>query len=138
MRDDRGIDAPQAGAAEPLEVGLDIDRVGVATNEDRCVHRAGVGGVALGICWQGAVPVEPRGERLAGAIGRRELITEVVGDARPIETTNLDTIYGSRTIPWSRPRDLLAVGALGPAVTFVLGTVRPDGRPHAAGIGAAW
>jgi hypothetical protein len=29
----------------------------------------------------------------------------------PIETTNLDTIYGSETMPWSRPRDLLAVGA---------------------------
>jgi hypothetical protein len=56
----------------------------------------------------------------------------------PVETTNLDTIYGSQTIPWSRPRELLAVGSLGPDVTFVLGTVRPDGRPHAAGIGAAW
>jgi Pyridoxamine 5'-phosphate oxidase len=57
----------------------------------------------------------------------------------PIETTNLDTIYGSQTIPWSRPRDLLAVGALGGSGTSCfLGTVRPDGRPHAAGIGAAW
>jgi hypothetical protein len=56
----------------------------------------------------------------------------------PIETTNLDTIYGSQPIPWSRPRDLLAVGALGPEAHFFLGTVRPDGRPHAAGIGAAW
>jgi hypothetical protein len=56
----------------------------------------------------------------------------------PIETTNLDTIYGSQTIPWSRPRDLLAVGAFGPGTPFFLGTVRPDGRPHAAGIGAAW
>jgi hypothetical protein len=57
----------------------------------------------------------------------------------PIETTNLDTIYGSETIPWSRPRDLLAVGAFGgPGTPSFLGTVRPDGRPHAAGIGAAW
>ena len=56
----------------------------------------------------------------------------------PIETTNLDTIYGSQTIPWSRPRDLLAAGALGTDVSVFLGTVRPDGRPHAAGIGAAW
>ncbi|MGH2797864.1 MAG: pyridoxamine 5'-phosphate oxidase family protein [Thermoleophilaceae bacterium] len=56
----------------------------------------------------------------------------------PIETTNLDTIYGSQTIPWSRPRDLLAVGAFGPGTPFFLGTVRPDGRPHAAGIGVAW
>jgi Pyridoxamine 5'-phosphate oxidase len=57
----------------------------------------------------------------------------------PIETTNLDTLYGSETIPWSRPRDLLAVGAFsGPGRPSYLGTVRPDGRPHAAGIGAAW
>ena len=57
---------------------------------------------------------------------------------QPIETTNLDTIYGSQTIPWSRPRELPAVGALGSATPCSLGTVRPDGRPHAAGIGAAW
>src|SRR4051812_13593225 len=56
----------------------------------------------------------------------------------PIETTNLDTIYGSETMPWSRPRDLLAESTLSPEAHFALGTVRPDGRPHAAGIGAAW
>jgi Pyridoxamine 5'-phosphate oxidase len=55
----------------------------------------------------------------------------------PIETTNLD-IYGSPPVPWSRPHDLLAAGALGSARACFLGTVRPDGRPHAAGIGAAW
>jgi hypothetical protein len=46
----------------------------------------------------------------------------------PIEATNLDTLYGSSAIPWSRPRDLLAAGALGPEAHFFLGTVRPDGR----------
>jgi hypothetical protein len=56
----------------------------------------------------------------------------------PTETTNLDTIYGSQTIPWSRPRDLLAAGTFGRGTSFFLGTVRPDGRPHAAAIGAAW
>ena len=56
----------------------------------------------------------------------------------PIETTNLDTMYGSQAIPWSRPRDLLVVGASSIEAAFFLGTVRPDGRPHAAGIGAAW
>jgi hypothetical protein len=62
-----------------------------------------------------------------------------VPDREPIETTNLDSLYGSETIPWSRPRDLLAVGAFSGAGTpTFLGTVRPDGRPHAAGIGAAW
>jgi hypothetical protein len=55
----------------------------------------------------------------------------------PIETTNLD-IYGSDALPWSRPRELLDSGALSDAGTSFLGTVRPDGRPHAAGLGAAW
>jgi Pyridoxamine 5'-phosphate oxidase len=59
-------------------------------------------------------------------------------EREPIETTNLDTIYGSQTIPWSRARDALASAALGPDMSFFLGTVRPDGRPHAAGLGAAW
>jgi hypothetical protein len=58
-------------------------------------------------------------------------------DREPIETTNLDR-YGFAELPWSRPRDLLARGPLGPATTFFLGTTRPDGRPHAAGVGAAW
>jgi hypothetical protein len=58
-------------------------------------------------------------------------------DREPIDTTNLDR-YGHAALPWSRPHDLLASGPLGPGTTFFLGTVRPDGRPHAAGIGAAW
>jgi hypothetical protein len=59
-------------------------------------------------------------------------------DRDPIETTNLATLYGAQPIPWDRARDLLEVGALGPDVRAFLGTVRPDGRPHAAGIGPAW
>jgi hypothetical protein len=55
----------------------------------------------------------------------------------PVEVTNLDR-YGFAALPWSRPRDRLAAGPPGPDVLYVLGTVRPDGRPHAAGIGAAW
>lgn len=60
----------------------------------------------------------------------------------PIETTNLD-IYGSDAIPWSRPRDLLDAGPNqdgipGGESVVVLGTSRPDGRPHAAVIGARW
>ena len=53
----------------------------------------------------------------------------------PIETTNLDT-YGNAALPWSRPPDVL--DAIDPAaeLTWFLGTVRPDGRPHAAGVGA--
>jgi hypothetical protein len=58
-------------------------------------------------------------------------------DQAPIETTNLDG-YGSAVLPWSRPRDLLVAGPPQPGATFFLGTSRPDGRPHAAGIGAIW
>jgi hypothetical protein len=52
-----------------------------------------------------------------------------------IETTNLDR-YGNPALPWSRVRDRLAA----PSQTdrFFLGTVRPDGRPHTAGVGALW
>src|SRR6266496_3684822 len=58
-------------------------------------------------------------------------------DRQPTETTNLDR-YGSPALPWSRPRDLLAARPPQPGVTFFLGTSRPGGRPHAAGIGAIW
>jgi hypothetical protein len=58
-------------------------------------------------------------------------------DRAPIETRNLDR-YGFAELPWSRPRDVLAGGPLGADTTFFLGTVRPDGRPHAAGVGAIW
>jgi len=57
-------------------------------------------------------------------------------DQAPVEVTNLD-IYGSPALPWSRPRDLLAASAT-PELTFFLGTVRPDGRPHSAPFGALW
>jgi hypothetical protein len=57
--------------------------------------------------------------------------------AREPVTTNLDR-YGDPPLPWSRPRDLLVTIAAGPDVPFFLGTTRPDGRPHAAGIGALW
>ena len=56
-------------------------------------------------------------------------------DREPAETTNLDR-YGNAALPWSRARDRLAV----PSQTdrFFLGTVGPDGHPHAAGVGALW
>jgi hypothetical protein len=55
----------------------------------------------------------------------------------PIEVTNLDR-YGSPALPWSRPRDALVADTPRPDTPFFLGTCRPDGRPHAAGIGAVW
>ena len=56
-------------------------------------------------------------------------------DRAPIETRNLD-IYGHDALPWSRAHDLLA--ASDTPLSFFLGTVRPDGRPHAAAFGALW
>jgi hypothetical protein len=58
-------------------------------------------------------------------------------DREPIEVTNLDR-YGSPALPWSRPRDLLTADTPSPDMAFFLGTSRPDGRPHSAGIGAVW
>jgi hypothetical protein len=60
-----------------------------------------------------------------------------MADREPTDVTNLDG-YGFAPLPWNRAHDLLAVGSLGPDYPFFLGTVRPDGRPHAAGVGATW
>jgi pyridoxamine 5'-phosphate oxidase-like protein len=58
-------------------------------------------------------------------------------DRQSSKVTNLDR-YGGPVLPWSRAHDLLASGPKGPEAGFFLGTVRPGGRPHAAGIGAVW
>src|SRR5829696_4658879 len=55
----------------------------------------------------------------------------------PTATTNLDKTSEAEPLPWKGARDLLDAGALAEAASF-LGTVRPDGRPHSARIGAAW
>ncbi len=60
-----------------------------------------------------------------------------MSERQPVATTNLDR-YGSAPLPWRRPRDILAVGSLGPSVTFFLGTIGPNAMPHAAGVGAVW
>jgi hypothetical protein len=53
-----------------------------------------------------------------------------------MEATNLD-IYGHPPIPWSRAKQQLEAPA-SENVTHFLATVRPDGRPHVAGVGALW
>ncbi|MEU4252349.1 pyridoxamine 5'-phosphate oxidase family protein [Amycolatopsis sp. NPDC026612] len=55
----------------------------------------------------------------------------------PTATQNLDR-SGSAALPWSRARDLLATQTPKEDLTFFIGTVRPDGRPHVAGVGAIW
>lgn len=57
--------------------------------------------------------------------------------SEPNSTHNLDR-YGSPELPWSLPRDLLASETPHADLTFFLATVRPDGRPHTAGVGAVW
>lgn len=52
-----------------------------------------------------------------------------------MDATNLD-IYGSETIPWSRPLEQLE--SVEGHLTFWLATTRPDGRPHVTGVGALW
>jgi hypothetical protein len=52
----------------------------------------------------------------------------------PTEVTNLDR-YGSSELAWSRGSDRLAGS---PLPEVFLGTSRPDGRPHAARVGALW
>jgi hypothetical protein len=59
-----------------------------------------------------------------------------MADRSPTETTNLDR-YGNAALQWSRVRDQLAGSPASDNACF-LGTVDADGRPHAAGVGAAW
>jgi hypothetical protein len=57
-------------------------------------------------------------------------------DLTPSQTTNLDR-YGSAALDWSRARAAMAADPTAD-LTYFLGTCRPDGTPHAAGIGAQW
>ena len=55
----------------------------------------------------------------------------------PTDTKNLAERHDP--IEWSRAHDLLSIGSFGsPGKACILGTVRPDGRPHAAGVGGAF
>jgi Pyridoxamine 5'-phosphate oxidase len=60
-----------------------------------------------------------------------------VTDRTPTDTTNLDA-YGNPALPWSRPREALETDPPSANTTYFLGTTRPDGVPHAAGVGAVW
>src|ERR1044072_1302014 len=56
---------------------------------------------------------------------------------QPPSTTNLDQ-YGPAAVDWSRARDALAGQTPTADLTFFVATVRPNGRPHSAGVGAIW
>ena len=53
-----------------------------------------------------------------------------------MDQTNLD-IYGHPPLPWSRAEKQLEAPS-DTNMTYFLATVRPDGRPHVAGVGALW
>lgn len=55
--------------------------------------------------------------------------------SEPRQTCNLATLYGQEVMPWRRAAEALGSGSLSPEVPCFLGTLRPDGRPHAAGVG---
>jgi hypothetical protein len=59
-----------------------------------------------------------------------------MSDRQPAATKNLDG-YGNPALPWKRASDALnATGKKND--TWYIGTTDPDGRPHAAGVGALW
>ncbi|MEV5831774.1 pyridoxamine 5'-phosphate oxidase family protein [Spirillospora sp. NPDC052242] len=58
-------------------------------------------------------------------------------EREPVETADLD-IYGGGPLEWRTVRDALVAALPKMETPVFLGTVRPDGRPHAAGIGALW
>jgi hypothetical protein len=60
-------------------------------------------------------------------------------ERQPTSTKNLDSNhYGLAPLEWSRARDRLASDTPLIETAVFLGTVGPDGQPHAAGVGAAW
>src|SRR5919108_1945139 len=58
-------------------------------------------------------------------------------DRQPSSARNLDR-YGDAPLEWSRADQALRAGSTTADVTWFLATTRPDGRPHAAGVGAVW
>jgi hypothetical protein len=58
-------------------------------------------------------------------------------DREPVEARNLD-IYGGGELAWDTVRDALVAALPKMETPVFLGTARPDGRPHAAGVGAQW
>jgi hypothetical protein len=65
-----------------------------------------------------------------------------MGTQEPTKTVNLDQ-YGNDAIPWSGVLEALAAVYPDPPEPgkeqhTVLGTVTPEGRPHAAAVGAMW
>ena len=58
-------------------------------------------------------------------------------EREPVEARNLD-IYGGGELAWATVRDALTASLPKMETPVFLGTATPDGRPHAAGVGAQW
>ena len=54
-----------------------------------------------------------------------------------MQQKNLADLYGLDPVPWSRAVEALAASKAQQHTPF-LATIRPDGRPHVAGVGAVW
>jgi len=55
-----------------------------------------------------------------------------------VDQKNLAELYNLEPVPWSRALDALEEGDQQGNQTSFLTTVRPNGRPHVAGVGAVW
>lgn len=60
-----------------------------------------------------------------------------MSEREPTTVTNLDR-YGNQALTWKRADDALLRETPTAEATFFLGTVGPDGKPHAAGVGCVW
>src|SRR5512146_42713 len=66
---------------------------------------------------------------------RRDTIEPHQQRSKRMQQKNLD-IYGDAPIPWSRALEQLQDDSA--KKSYWLATVRPDGRPHVAAVGALW
>jgi hypothetical protein len=55
-----------------------------------------------------------------------------------MDQKNLAELYDLEAVPWSRALEALEKGEQDGNGTSFLTTLRPDGRPHVAGVGAVW
>lgn len=62
---------------------------------------------------------------------------EAMTDLTPLTAKNLGERYDLPVVDWARAEEALAQGPT-PDVTYFLGTCRPDGTPHAAGLAPQW
>jgi Pyridoxamine 5'-phosphate oxidase len=57
---------------------------------------------------------------------------------QPVEVHDLDDLYGGGPLTWAQSRASLVEALPRPETACFLGTLRPDGSPHSAGVGALW